>query len=52
MTAVSLSTYAVILFLHAKLVIMFMFPNLKLINYQYFECFLLHNYRLLQNLLL
>ena len=33
MTAVSLSTYAVILFLHAKLVIMFMFPNLKLINY-------------------
>ena len=33
MTAVSLSTYAVILFLHAKSVIMFMFPNLKLINY-------------------
>ena len=28
-----LSTYAVILFLHAKSVIMFMFPNLKLINY-------------------
>lgn len=33
MTAVSLSTYAVILFLHAKSATMFMFPNLKLINY-------------------
>ena len=33
MTAVSLSTYAVILFLHAKSVIMFCSPNLKLINY-------------------
>ena len=33
MTAVYLSTYAVILFLHAKSVTMFMFPNLKLINY-------------------
>ena len=32
MTAVCLSTYAVILFLHAKSVTMFMFPNLKLIN--------------------
>ena len=33
MIVVSLSTYGVILFLHAKSVIMFMFPNLKLINY-------------------
>lgn len=33
MTAVYLSTYAVILFLHAKSVTMFMFPNLKLIDY-------------------
>ena len=33
MTAVYLSTYAVILFLYAKSVTMFMFPNLKLINY-------------------